>query len=244
MSYFQKYLKYKNKYLELKNQIGGDQFKVGDRVVYTVGSADMINNLDSFKRTLTRKGTVIKINDKDEKGFNMYTVELDIGQTIIGNQNRFKSIEKFNNMYHKARVYFKALEIYTKRPITSDDEFLEWQITQPKNKNNEYDKIDTIKWYMDEPEYPKIYVISEEIKKQAEIEINKEEEKEKKRIEEDIHKNPSHGNLILTSKALDIAKESATLASIAANKLVDAAIDAKKKAEKAVEDRAAAKRTI
>jgi hypothetical protein len=171
----------------------------------------------------------------------MYTVELDIGQTIIDNQNRFKSIEKFNNMYHKAKVYFKALEIYTKRPITNDIEFLEWQLAQPQTENNK-DHYDTLKWYMGEPEYPKIYVISEEIKKQAEIEINKEEEK--KRIEEDIHKNPSNGNLILTSKALDIAKESATLASIAANKLVDAAIDAKKKAEKAVEDEAVAKRTI
>ena len=34
MSYFQKYLKYKNKYLELKKQIGGaPKFKVGDVVI-------------------------------------------------------------------------------------------------------------------------------------------------------------------------------------------------------------------
>jgi hypothetical protein len=34
MSYYDKYLKYKNKYLELKNQIGG-ALKVGDRAVHT-----------------------------------------------------------------------------------------------------------------------------------------------------------------------------------------------------------------
>lgn len=240
MSYFQKYLKYKNKYLKLKNQIGGDQFKVGDRVVHNFFIFNNLDDLDIFKRILTRTGTVIKINDKNEKGFNMYTVELDLGQTIIDKQDKFKSIEKFNNMYHKAKVYFKALEIYTKRPITNYTQFLEWVLAQPDSK----DEMVSVTWYMDEPQYPKFYVISEEIKKQAEIEINKEEEKERKRIEEDIHKNPSYGNLILTSKALDIAKESATLASIAANKLVDAAIDAKKKAEKAVADEAATKRTV
>ena len=53
MSYYDKYLKYKNKYLELKNQIGG-ALKVGDRAVHT--ESGVHGKVIEIKSGLTMEG--------------------------------------------------------------------------------------------------------------------------------------------------------------------------------------------
>ena len=92
MSYFQKYLKYKNKYLELKNQLGGDLFYVGDRVV---GSGENLE-LNDIRISMwlyhikDLRGKIIKIDDnRDSVGYPILTVEFDDGRIIKDSSFKF-----------------------------------------------------------------------------------------------------------------------------------------------------------
>ena len=58
MSYFEKYIKYKNKYLELKKTVGGQSIKVGDQIIRVGDNVKFnINNLDDKLTT----GVVVRM---------------------------------------------------------------------------------------------------------------------------------------------------------------------------------------
>ncbi len=93
MSFNKKYLKYKEKYQKLKNQIGG-MFNVGDRVRVTGNKNIVVKNSLGLQNYSKVEGNIVKRNVAPN-GRDIYTVETELGYALEINSHEH-TITKLN----------------------------------------------------------------------------------------------------------------------------------------------------
>ena len=105
MSFQEKYLKYKNKYLQLKNQIGGNKFGIYDEVE----RKHMNYNGGYPMRTLNQVGKIIKILPEDSNGNKLYSIEFYLYNSRTPQENTYTVAEKDLELIKKYQI--KSLNI-------------------------------------------------------------------------------------------------------------------------------------
>jgi hypothetical protein len=105
MDYYTKYLKYRNKYLQLKNQIGGNKFGIYDEVERSYN-----NYAGGFPaRTLGKVGKIIKILPEDRNGNKLYSIEFYLDNNRTPQENTLTVAEGDLKLTKKYRI--KSLNI-------------------------------------------------------------------------------------------------------------------------------------